>query len=90
MAPAVATVLLPVLAYVDFSRSGYPAVWELGLAVPCCFVAGAWAGVRARYKRAQRVVLGLTGCCLAYFYSQILLAVLMPVAIVLWLIRGDG
>ncbi|MFF4533043.1 hypothetical protein ACFY1P_27700 [Streptomyces sp. NPDC001407] len=90
LAPAVCTPLALLLAYVDFAGSQFPLVWALGYAVPFAFVAGAWGGAKVRYKRVQRVVLGLTGCAFAFFYTKTVFAVLMPIAVLMWLIHGDG
>lgn len=90
LAPAICTPLAPLLAYADFAHSHFPLVWALGYVLPFAFVAGAWAGARVRYKRIQRIILGITGCAFAFLYTKCVMAVLMPVAILLWLIHGDG
>ncbi|MGA5133167.1 hypothetical protein QZH56_12400 [Streptomyces olivoreticuli] len=90
LAPAICTPLALLLAYADFAGSGFPLVWALGYALPLAFVAGAWGGAKVRYKRVQRIVFGITGCAFAFVYTKTLMAVLMPMAIVLWLVHGDG
>ncbi|WP_116213516.1 hypothetical protein [Streptomyces olivoreticuli] len=90
LAPAICTPLALLLAYADFAGSGFPLVWALGYALPLAFVAGAWGGAKVRYKRVQRIVLGITGCAFAFVYTKAVIAAFMPIAIVLWLIHGDG
>ncbi|MEO3978646.1 hypothetical protein [Streptomyces sp. CAU 1734] len=81
--PALATALAPVLAYTDLTGiPNFPPPLALGCLLPLLLIVTAWLQKRTIGRRTRRRVLAGAACLLAYFYTEVVMAVLFGVVAV--------
>ncbi|WP_406401332.1 hypothetical protein OH805_20075 [Streptomyces sp. NBC_00879] len=87
VAPALCAPLVLLMAYADILSSGMPLDHglTLGYLVPLAMVAASLLPERTMRRRPTRVTLGLLACCLAFFYSKLVMLVAIVVFLVLLL-----